>query len=141
MKRFIEGEDRSRVTLLPECLDDFIAEDNPVRVVDAFVEELDLQGLGFEGNGSVWVHCSSMRCIGFVLCAASGSQFADCRYQYRARWRRSIGQAARYLHLQAHWEHRERKPFLGRRLVLGSDFNKFEILCDGCQHHLHLQHR
>ena len=49
MKRFIEGEDRSRVTLLPECLDDFIAEDNPVRVVDAFVEELDLQGLGFDG--------------------------------------------------------------------------------------------
>jgi transposase len=49
MKRFIEGEDRSQVTLLPECLDDFIAEDNPVRVVDAFVEELDLQGLGFDG--------------------------------------------------------------------------------------------
>ena len=49
MKRFIEGEDRSQVTLLPECLDDFIAEDNPVRVVDAFVEELDLQDLGFDG--------------------------------------------------------------------------------------------
>jgi transposase len=49
MKRFIEGEDRSQVTLLPECLDDFIAEDNPVRVVDAFVQELDLQGLGFDG--------------------------------------------------------------------------------------------
>ena len=49
MKRFIEGEDRSQVTLLPECLDDYIAEDNPVRVVDAFVEELDLQELGFEG--------------------------------------------------------------------------------------------
>jgi transposase len=49
MKRFIEGEDRSQVTLLPECLDDYIAEDNPVRVVDAYVEELDLQELGFEG--------------------------------------------------------------------------------------------
>ena len=49
MKRFIEGEDRSQVTLLPECLDDYIGEDNPVRVVDAFVEELDLQELGFEG--------------------------------------------------------------------------------------------
>ena len=48
MKRFIEGEDRSQVTLLPECLDDFIAEDNPVRVVDAFVDELDLQALGFD---------------------------------------------------------------------------------------------
>ena len=43
MGRFIEGEDRQQVTLLPECLDDYIGEDNPVRVVDAFVEELDLQ--------------------------------------------------------------------------------------------------
>jgi transposase len=44
MKRFIEGEDRSQAVLLPACLDDYIAEDNPVRAVDAFVEELDLQG-------------------------------------------------------------------------------------------------
>jgi hypothetical protein len=49
MKRFIEWEDRTQVTLLPECLDDFIAEDNSVRVVDAFVEELDLDELGFDG--------------------------------------------------------------------------------------------
>ena len=47
MKRFIEGECRDQVTLLPECLDDFIGEDNPVRIVDAFVDELDLQALGF----------------------------------------------------------------------------------------------
>lgn len=49
MKRFIQGEGRTQITLLPECLDDFIAEDNTVRVVEAFVEELDLQELGFEG--------------------------------------------------------------------------------------------
>ena len=49
MSRFVEGQDRQQVTLLPECLDDFIAEDNPVRVVDAFVAELDLGELGFEG--------------------------------------------------------------------------------------------
>ena len=49
MPRFIEGQDRQQVTLMPECLDDFIAEDNPVRVVDAFVGELDLMALGFEG--------------------------------------------------------------------------------------------
>jgi len=49
VKRFIEGEDRRQVTLLPECLDDFISEDNPVRVVDVFVEELDLRKLGFDG--------------------------------------------------------------------------------------------
>jgi transposase len=49
MSRFIEGEDRNQATLLPECLDDYIAEDNPVRAVDAFVEELDLRQLGFAG--------------------------------------------------------------------------------------------
>lgn len=49
MKRCIEGEDRNQVTLLPECLDYYVAEDNPVRAVDAFVEELDLKSLGFEG--------------------------------------------------------------------------------------------
>ena len=48
MKRFVEGVDRSQATLLPECLDDFIADDNPVRVVDVFVDELDLCDLGFE---------------------------------------------------------------------------------------------
>jgi transposase len=50
MKRFIEGDERSQVTLLPECLDDYIAEDNPVRVVDVFVDELRLHDLGFEGT-------------------------------------------------------------------------------------------
>ena len=49
MKRFIEGEDRSQTALLPPSLDDYVAEDNPVRVVEAFVEQLDLRQLGFEG--------------------------------------------------------------------------------------------
>lgn len=48
MKRFIEGEDRGQGTLLPELLDDYVAEDNPVRVVDVFVDELDLAKLGFK---------------------------------------------------------------------------------------------
>ena len=48
MSRFIEGQDRQQVTLLPECLDDFIGEDNPVRVIDAFVAELNLGELGFD---------------------------------------------------------------------------------------------
>lgn len=43
MARYVEGSDRSHATPLPECLDDYIAEDNPVRVVEAFVEELDLE--------------------------------------------------------------------------------------------------
>ena len=39
MKRFVEGEDRSQVVLLPECLDDYVTEDNPVRVIDVFIDE------------------------------------------------------------------------------------------------------
>ena len=49
MRRFVEGVDRSQSTLFPDQLDDYIAEDNPVRVVDVFVDELDLKQLGFEG--------------------------------------------------------------------------------------------
>jgi transposase len=49
MRRFVEGIDRGQVTLFPDCLEDWIDADNPVRVIDAFVEELDLSGLGFDG--------------------------------------------------------------------------------------------
>jgi len=49
MKRFVEGVDRGQTTLLPECLDDWIDENNPVRVIDAFVEALNLAELGFSG--------------------------------------------------------------------------------------------
>jgi transposase len=49
MKRFVAGADRGQSTLLPECLDDFIDESNPVRVIDAFVDALDLAELGFVG--------------------------------------------------------------------------------------------
>ena len=49
MKRFIQGECRTQCTLLPELLDDYIADTNPVRVVDVFVDELNLGKLGFEG--------------------------------------------------------------------------------------------
>ena len=49
MKRFIEGGDRGQTTLLPDRLEDYVAQDNPVRVVDVFIDELDLEALGFEG--------------------------------------------------------------------------------------------
>lgn len=49
MKRFVEGVDREQGTLFPERLEDYVAEDNPVRVVEAFVEALDLGALGFSG--------------------------------------------------------------------------------------------
>src|SRR6478672_7486352 len=49
MKRFIEGTDRGQGTLFPECLEDWIEENNPVQVIDVFVDELDLVELGFDG--------------------------------------------------------------------------------------------
>jgi transposase len=49
MKRFVEGTERGQSTLFPECLEDWITEDNPVRVIDVFVDELDLAELGFDG--------------------------------------------------------------------------------------------
>jgi transposase len=47
MSRFAEGEDRSKQTMLSACLDDYIVEDNPVRVIYAFIEDLDLAALCF----------------------------------------------------------------------------------------------
>jgi len=49
MKRFVEGTDRGQSTLFPECLEDWIDENNPVQVIDVFVDELDLAELGFDG--------------------------------------------------------------------------------------------
>src|SRR5437588_6966584 len=49
MRRFVEGVDRGQSTLFPDCLEDWIGEDNPVRVIDVFVDELDLAELGFSG--------------------------------------------------------------------------------------------
>jgi ribosomal protein S12 methylthiotransferase len=47
MKRFVEGIDRGQSSLFPECVEDWIDEDNPVRVIDVFVDEFDLAELGF----------------------------------------------------------------------------------------------
>ena len=62
MKRFVEGIDRGQATLFPECLADWIDENNPVQVIDVFVDELDLAALGFGGrsraNGAAFVHPS-----------------------------------------------------------------------------------
>ena len=49
MKRFVEGADREQASLFPECLEDYVDDDNPVRVIDVFVDQLDLRALGFTG--------------------------------------------------------------------------------------------
>ena len=47
MSGFIQGEDRHQATLFPESLDEYVAEDSAVRVIDVFVDDLDISGLGF----------------------------------------------------------------------------------------------
>ena len=49
MHRFIEGEDRMQPALLPHCLEDYVDEENPVRAIEVFIDELDLAALGFSG--------------------------------------------------------------------------------------------
>ena len=49
MKGFVQGSDRQQTNLLPECLDDWVDESNPVRAVDVFVDALELRDLGFDG--------------------------------------------------------------------------------------------
>src|SRR3954453_18687482 len=49
MHRFIEGEDRRQQVLLPHCLEDYVSEENPVREIEVFIDELDLASLGFSG--------------------------------------------------------------------------------------------
>ena len=50
MRRFIEGESRNQIIFMPACLGDYIDANNPVRVIDLFVDELDLVELGIDGT-------------------------------------------------------------------------------------------
>ena len=66
MKRFIEGQVRSQLTLMPESLEDYIGADNPVRVIDAFVDALDLAEMGFDAAVVATDH-------GFILLHEQGA--------------------------------------------------------------------
>ena len=70
MKRFVAEADRGQWTLLPECLDDFIDESNPIRVIDVFVDALDLAEMSFEGVEPAARARSRTQCRGHV---AAGS--------------------------------------------------------------------
>ena len=50
MHRFVDGEDRMQPALLPHSLEDYVGEENPVRVIEVFIDELDLAALGFVGS-------------------------------------------------------------------------------------------
>ncbi|MFT5416487.1 MAG: transposase, partial [Gammaproteobacteria bacterium] len=64
MSGFIEGENRHQSTLFPERLDDYVAEDNSVRVIDVFIDDLNISGLGFkteaESTGRPAYHPSTL---------------------------------------------------------------------------------
>ena len=88
MKGFVQGADRQQTTLLPECLDDWVDESNPVRAVDVFVNALELRDLGFDGvdpaaTGRPGYHPSPMLKLyiyGYlnrVLCPQRRSQYGD----------------------------------------------------------------
>ena len=81
MGRFVEGEDRRQSFLLPASLDDYVTEDNPVRVVEAFIDELDLAALGFDGvrpaaTGRPAYHPSTLLKI-YLTATSTASSRAD----------------------------------------------------------------
>ena len=88
MKRFVEGEDRRQSLLLPDSLDDYVTQDNPVRVVEVFIEELDLGGLGFEGMQpaatSRPAYHPSRCCQGVVSAKDSGCASSPLLPEFRA---------------------------------------------------------
>jgi len=92
MRRFIEGEDRRQGTLLPEYLDDYVSEENPVRVIDVFVDELDLAALGFErviaaATGRPGYHPASM--LKLYLYGYLNQVQSSRRLEREPKWRRS----------------------------------------------------
>jgi len=98
MRRFVEGWDREQSTLFPECLEDWICEDNPARAIDVFVDELALAELGFggvdpEATGRpsyhpsvllklyIYGYLNRITVLRFARCARSLSRFAE-RWAY-----------------------------------------------------------
>ena len=78
MRRFVEGVDRQQSTLFPECLEDWICEDNPVRVIDVFVAGLGLAELYF---GGIPIRCNrEVRC-----CAPRISVVGEQVHSFRKR--------------------------------------------------------
>jgi transposase len=80
MSKFIEGQDRSQGTLFPERLDDYVEEDNHVRVIDVFIDDLDISGLGFRmdlaATGRPRYHPKTMLKLyvyGYLACSPRGA--------------------------------------------------------------------
>ncbi len=92
MKRFVHGEDRSQCTLFPESLDEHIVENNPVRVIDVFIDELDLSQLGFLGTqpqvtGRPAYHPATLQKSTFMVTLIAFNQAAAWSGKRNAMWR------------------------------------------------------
>src|SRR6266403_1204165 len=85
MKRFVEGVDRGQSTLLPECLDEWVEESNSVRVVDSFVDALDLADLGFRRHRA---HSDRPACLPPVGSSEAFRRkgIRECRYCTKMDW-------------------------------------------------------
>ncbi len=101
MSGFIQGEDRFQATLFPESLDDYVAEDSSVRVIDVFLDDLDLSGLGFKtqpnDTGRPAYHPSTMlNLFANAFVAIDGSKFKAVnsrdRNFTRAKMRRRLAE-------------------------------------------------
>ena len=87
MKRFVEGADRRQGVLLPEYLDEYVSENNPVRVIDVFVDELDLLALGFDGatpeaTGRPGYHPATLLKLYIYGYATKAEKISALRLQY-----------------------------------------------------------
>ena len=92
MKRFVAGADRTQSTLLPESLDDWVDESNPVRVIDAFVDALNVGELGFDGiepaaTGRPSYHASCLLKPTSMATSTGYSRAAGWNAKLGARWR------------------------------------------------------
>lgn len=138
MKRFIEGEDLKQVTVLAECLDDYIGEDNPVRVVDVFVEEIDLLALGFAGADQASTGRPAYHPAVLLKLYIYG-------YLHRIQSSRRLERQARLPHDGSHSlllpkalrRRQSSRPHDGKVAVTRSDMrwcsDGFEIKCDSCR--------
>src|SRR4051794_33758382 len=98
MRRFIDGEDRMQQALLPHCLEDYVDEENPVRVIEVFIDELDLASLGFSGmtpaaTGRPAYHPSTLLKIylyGYLNCIQSSRRLEREGWPFACRGGRDL---------------------------------------------------
>jgi hypothetical protein len=104
IRRFVEAADRRQWSLLPECLDDFIDESNPVRMIDAFVDALDLAEMNFEGVEPAARTRGRAQCRGDVAAGSARFKSQDnCDETFVAGFWPRAGKASISPPIRARW--------------------------------------